>query len=68
MINRNCTCGATANGVSLPELLSEGWKAWYYPTETYLTCPDCSVTIEQLEFAVRHATPATINMFNERKL
>ncbi len=56
MITRACSCGETADGVPLPELLEEGWKAWYTPINTYLTCPDCSVTIEQLEFAVQHAT------------
>jgi hypothetical protein len=67
MITRACTCGESADGVSLPDLLGEGWSVWHNG-DTYLTCPDCSVTIEQLEDAVRGAFPVFLNKFNERQL
>jgi hypothetical protein len=67
MITRACSCGTSADGVPLPDLLGEGWSVWHNG-DTYLTCPDCSVTIEQLEYAVAGATPVFLNTFNERKL
>jgi hypothetical protein len=64
MIRRDCTCGETADGVPLPELLAEGWKVWHakeaaigcYREVTYLTCPECSATIRRLERAVARGT------------
>jgi hypothetical protein len=59
--SRDCTCGETANGVPLPELLGEGWKVWYRGwssgfCDTYMTCPECSVTIARLERAAERGT------------
>jgi hypothetical protein len=55
MISRDCTCGATADGVALPELLKEGWTVWHAKV-AYLTCPECSAIIARLERAVRRGT------------
>jgi hypothetical protein len=53
--NRTCTCGESANGVPLPELLAEGWTVWHAKV-AYLTCPECSATIARLERAVQRGT------------
>jgi hypothetical protein len=54
--SRDCTCGESANGVSLPELLEEGWRVWHAGGVASMTCPECSATIARLERAVQRGT------------
>ncbi len=53
--SRACTCGETANGVSLPELLAEGWTVWHLG-DSHMTCPRCSAVIARLERAAERGT------------